>query len=529
MTGNPSSAYEARFAHAQKMHGDGYIEEAIAQYSALTAEQPDDLALKVALGSALLQQGKDGLAEPYLREAWEGAPQDMAANFFWGQLLNRRGDHAAAHDCFLTTVAFEPRHASARRALATLALYRGDLDEAYHWVGSLSAYQPKGDVSAVSSQLEMLLNKRRPGSEYYCGYAQVFSRSSKSAEGPPGERDLLKINPERIEGILSLCGWSKIEPGTLNLSLKFNFEDVALAVAPSFYEAGADVVYPEGYRHIPKARVGYWYYTGFVHYQGRHVPVLFRRAVTPNSADVIEVFAENAVREVLGVSDGASVLCYFASPDAPVKDEQWLTSLLEIYSIFFAQAQQFGRKRELYQGHEGWGMPGQRPTLHRFEKYALDRWLDPQARVLDIGCNIGCFGIEVSKSVGSYVGFDINESLVQIARRLAKYHAADNCEFLASSFEDYRQSNPGKFDLIFSFAVHVWIGKPMNGYVADLKEMLEPGGIVVIESNDLVRNDDEFFINMASFYEQGFFLLHKGVLQDDGVINRGFCVFKLLT
>ena len=69
----------------------------------------------------------------------------------------------------------------------------------------------------------------------------------------------------------------------------------------------------------------------------------------------------------------------------------------------------------------------------------------------------------------------------------------------------------------------------MNGYVADLKEMLEPGGIVVIESNDLVRNDDEFFINMASFYEQGFFLLHKGVLQDDGVINRGFCVFKLLT
>lgn len=528
MTGNPSTAYEASFAYAQKMHGDGYVDEAIAQYRVLAEQQPDDLAVKVALGSALLQQGHDALAEPYLREAWEGAPQDMAANFFWGQLLNRRGDHAAAHDCFLTTVAFQPRHAAARRSLATLALYNGDLDEAYHWIGSLSAYQPKGDISAVSAQLEMLLNKRGAGSEYYCGNALVFSRSSKSAEGPPGERDLLDLNPGRVEGILAHCGWSRIEPGTLNLSLQFEFDDVAQAIAPAFYEAGAGVVYPEGFQHIPKARVGYWYYTGYVHYQGKQVPVLFRRAVTPNSADVIEVFAENAVRETLAVEDGAKVLCYFATPGASVKDEKWLACLLEIYAIFFAQAQQFGRKRELYQGHEGWSMPGQRPTLHRFEKYALDRWLDPKARVLDIGCNIGCFGIEVSKNVGSYVGFDINESLVQIAQRLASYHAADNCEFLTASFEDYRQSNPGKFDLIFSFAVHVWIGKPMDGYVADLKEMLEPGGIVVIESNDLVRNDAQFFANMSAFYEQGFFLLYKGKLQDDGVINRGFCVFKRL-
>jgi len=148
--------------------------------------------------------------------------------------------------------------------------------------------------------------------------------------------------------------------------------------------------------------------------------------------------------------------------------------------------------------------------------------------VLDIGCNIGCFGVEVSKNVGSYVGFDINDSLVKIASRLANYHRADNCQFLTSSFEDYRNSEPGKFDLIFSFAVHVWIGKPMNEYVEDLKAMLEPGGVVIIESNDLVRNDTQFFANMSCFYEQGFFLLYRGTLKDDGVINRGFCVFKRL-
>ncbi|MEX5669787.1 hypothetical protein ABFV57_33580, partial [Pseudomonas neuropathica] len=82
-----------------------------------------------------------------------------------------------------------------------------------HWIGRLSTLQPKGEVRALTAQLEMLLNKRKAGSEYYCGTAQVFSRSSKSAEGPPGEREILKLNPERSDGILSLCGWSRIEPG----------------------------------------------------------------------------------------------------------------------------------------------------------------------------------------------------------------------------------------------------------------------------------------------------------------------------
>jgi len=528
MTEHTSHALGARFEHAQKLYGDGQVEEAIVEYRSLLLEHPDDLAVKVALGAALLQQGKDALAEPYLREAWEGAPYDMTANFYWGQWLNRTGDFDTAHNCFLRTLTAEPKHPAARRALATLGLYRGDLDEAYHWVGSLSAFQPKGDVSTVTAQLEMLLGKRKSTSDFYCGAAKVFSRSSTSAEGPPGERELLALNPSREDGIMQACGWSRIEPGTLNLAIKFPFNDVAKHIAPSFYEAAQEVVYPPAYQHIPKARIGYWYYHGCVHHNGDYMPVLFRRALTPNSEEVLEVFAEHSVRERLKVVDGDNVLCYFAAPSAQVKDPDWLACLLDVNGLFFAEHQQFGRKRELYQGHEGWGMPGQRPTLHRFEKYSLDKWLEPGARVLDIGCNIGCFGVEVSKNVGSYVGFDINDSLVKIASRLANYHRADNCQFLTSSFEDYRNSEPGKFDLIFSFAVHVWIGKPMNEYVEDLKAMLEPGGVVIIESNDLVRNDTQFFANMSCFYEQGFFLLYRGTLKDDGVINRGFCVFKRL-
>lgn len=528
MTQNPDPAFAARFEHAQKIHGEGQAQEAIASYRELLEQRPDDLAIKVALGSALLQLEKDALAEPYLREAWQGAPDDMATNFYWGQFLIRSGDYSGAYECFLTTVNIEPRHVAARQSLATLALYRGDLDEAYHWIGSLNAFNPSGDVGVITAQLEMVLGKRGAGSQFYFGKAQVFSRSSQSAEGPPGERDILAINPERRDGILGLCGWQKIEPGTLNLALKFNFNEVASMIAPSFYEAGEQVVYPEAYKYIPQKRIGYWYYQGAVQFKGSHLPVLFRRAVTPNSEEVLEVFAEHSVRERLALADGDSLICYFATPGDAAPSGDWMKCLLDVHEIFLAEHQQFGRKRELYQGHEGWDMPGQRPTVHRFEKYSLQKWLEPGARVLDIGCNIGCFGVEVSKSVGSYVGFDINESLVNVAQRLADYHQASNCEFLTSSFEEFRQNAPGTFDLIFSFAVHVWIGKPMDQYGQDLKAMLNSGGTIIIESNDLVRNDAQFFANMQAFYEQGFFLLFRGALKDDGVINRGFCVFKRL-
>ncbi|MBD1550667.1 methyltransferase domain-containing protein [Pseudomonas typographi] len=528
MNNRAQAPYEDRFLVAQQKHGEARYDEAIVDYRQLLVEQPEDLAVKVALGGALLHKDRDVEAAPLLREVWEAAPDDVAANYYWGQYSNRQGDHTRAYECFLRTVAAEPGHLLATKGLATLCLYRGNLDEAYHWLGSLQFFHPSAKLGAIKPQLEMLLGKRNPKRQFFCAKAKVFSRSSISQDGPPGERDILALNPDRFEGIVNLCGWSRLEPGTLNLALKFDFAEAAKWVAPAFYEAAADVVYPPAYESIPRRRIGYWYYRGYLYNNGAYQPMLLRRAVTPNSEEVAEVFAEHSLRETLALSDGQTVLCYLASSEQAMQDDAWLACRLKAYDLFFDQTQQFGRRLELYQGHEGWQLPGQRPTLHRFEQYALGRWLTPTARVLDIGCNIGCFGIEVASNVGSYVGFDINASLIEVAKTLADYHQADNCEFRTASFEDFRSSDPGQFDLIFSFAVHVWIGKPMRDYVSDLKAMLNPGGIIVIESNDLVRNDSQFFANMSEFIREGFFLLYKGKLKDDGVINRGFCVFQLL-
>jgi hypothetical protein len=38
--------------------------------------------------------------------------------------------------------------------------------------------------------------------------------------GPPGEKAILKLNPERLERIVEATGWCNLEPGTLNLELK---------------------------------------------------------------------------------------------------------------------------------------------------------------------------------------------------------------------------------------------------------------------------------------------------------------------
>jgi len=525
---NPS-AYEQRFTRAQQLQAAGQTDAAIKDYRQLLAEHPDELPLTLALAAALIgRSDSDNEAEAHLRRVQEAVPSNAAVNSLLGQLLVRQGKYDSAHSYLHQAIQLDPQLHEARNSLASLALYQGALDEAYHWIGSLTCYNPTSDVSPLLAQLEMILNKRHAPQSFFCGVAKVFSRSSRTQGGPPGEREILAINPNRYDGILGVTGWQRIEPGTLNLQLLFNFTEAARNIAPLFYESGESVCYPQGYEHIPKARMGYWYYQGYVQSQGQRAPVLFRRAVTPNSEEVVEVFAERNLRETLKLQDGTNLLCYLATPSTEAEENDWLACKLDIHEQFLSEKQAFGRHQVLYQGHEGWGLPGQRPTLHRMEKYSLHNWLEPNARVLDIGCNIGCFGIEVSRHVGHYVGFDINDSLIHIARRLARHHKVENCEFHTWAFEDFRRANPGTFDLIFSFAVHVWIGKPMQDYVADLKQMLNPGGTVVIESNDLKRNDGQFFSNMAAFFEQGFFLLHQGQLFDDGVINRGFCVFKRL-
>ena len=49
--------------------------------------------------------------------------------------------------------------------------------------------------------------------------ARVGARSSRGLGGPPGEAEVLRLNPQRQVIILQATGWTQLIQGTLNLEV----------------------------------------------------------------------------------------------------------------------------------------------------------------------------------------------------------------------------------------------------------------------------------------------------------------------
>jgi hypothetical protein len=140
----------------------------------------------------------------------------------------------------------------------------------------------------------------------------VSSRSSlkpqRSGVSPPGESEILRLNPQRREAILATTGWHDLFPGTLNLEVDIGVVDGLLTIEPALRESGANVTYPPPFSQIPAKRKGYLYYRALVSFSGRAQPGLIRRAIIPLPRR-IEVFSEYRLRDTLLVNDGDVVVC----------------------------------------------------------------------------------------------------------------------------------------------------------------------------------------------------------------------------
>ncbi|MCC5071517.1 class I SAM-dependent methyltransferase [Xanthomonas campestris] len=222
-----------------------------------------------------------------------------------------------------------------------------------------------------------------------------------------------------------------------------------------------------------------------------------------------------------------SASVHLALDSATPDEARWQRCVQEIRQQIAAAPLQFGRG-QLYQGHEGWQLPGQRPTLQRLAEYRVDSWLPAHASVLDIGCNIGMFGLALSPVIRHYHGIDHTPALIDIAQRMAAARGIDNCHFECSSFADFMATQQQRYDVIFSFAVHVWIGMPIAEYAAVLHDLLAPGGRLILESNNLATNDTTFFATIPQLLDAGFRVHSRGLLKDDGIIERAFYVFDRL-
>jgi SAM-dependent methyltransferase len=123
----------------------------------------------------------------------------------------------------------------------------------------------------------------------------------------------------------------------------------------------------------------------------------------------------------------------------------------------------------------------------------------PNARVLEIGCGDGRDADEVVKRAGSYLGIDISEEFIKIARQKvpqAEFEVAD-----VTTFEF-----PENLDIIFAFASLLHLDKDeVEGVLARANQALRPGGIFDISLKYMPEyaerlQEDKFGLRQFYYY-----------------------------
>jgi CTP-dependent riboflavin kinase len=147
--------------------------------------------------------------------------------------------------------------------------------------------------------------------------AEVRLRSSRPGavkKGPAGEAELLQLNPQRLQAIRQLTGWSDVYPGTLNLQVNECVLDELLSIQPGWFEP------PETIRHpspkIPFLRGGYLYYTCRIKNEVATAAGLLRRPRINPIAGRLEVFGALKLRDVLQVDEHDFVVVTVRGPSA---------------------------------------------------------------------------------------------------------------------------------------------------------------------------------------------------------------------
>jgi len=195
----------------------------------------------------------------------------------------------------------------------------------------------------------------------------------------------------------------------------------------------------------------------------------------------------------------------------------------KINHLYREKRQKFGRGK-FYQGWMEIGVDGQRPTEERFAAYGLGRLIDKSDTVLDIGCNIGFFSLYTAKRVAAVWGVEANPVLCSVAAEVKRYTGNKNFHIVNKRFEKFKTGR--RFSWIFSFAVHHWLRLGIKEYAATLYSLLRPGGHLLLESHNLLKEDRDFQGIKDTFTAEGFTEQRAGHIKDDGEIAREFVIYR---
>ncbi len=106
-----------------------------------------------------------------------------------------------------------------------------------------------------------------------------------------------------------------------------------------------------------------------------------------------------------------------------------------------------------------------------------DSYLQPDDRVLEIGCGTGTTALHHASRVGQILATDISAKMIDIAREKAQAAGVDNARFEVSSIDDL-DASPGQYDVILAHSIlHLVADVPRT--LRQLHRMLKPGGLLI--------------------------------------------------
>jgi SAM-dependent methyltransferase len=174
-----------------------------------------------------------------------------------------------------------------------------------------------------------------------------------------------------------------------------------------------------------------------------------------------------------------------------------------------------------YQTHPSLLIRGVRPTISRFNNYGLYEQVTPDTIALDIGCNTGFFSFYVSRYVKHLDSIELDSTFYKIANLTKEYLEIKNVELINVDIKLFKTTK--KYDLVMSFAIHGWVGIPLNEYLTLLKGLISRNGIIIIESH--ISEEDKKNLK-ESINQVGFHIVRSGTTDDHLGDERVFYVLK---
>ena len=195
-----------------------------------------------------------------------------------------------------------------------------------------------------------------------------------------------------------------------------------------------------------------------------------------------------------------------------------------ILKDFLSSYERWGQT-QLYQTHPNLSLRGARPTISRYVTYGLDEYLDKGMDVLDIGSNVGFFGLYVADKVNRIGLLEINPKLYNICRKVRNKLKINNAHIANCDITKYKTSN--KYDAIFFFAIHKWLDISLEEYFIVLKNLLYHDGFVLIETHGIKLDKQDELETFIKERQNMFYIEKEGLIDDQTGRLRKFFYLRL--